>query len=615
MADPEQRPAGPPASQDAVAPDSAAPAPTPDTTDAIEPIAVARRLPLLDGKLHPGELMLALGRAARAFVTYDARNETVRQLIQIYRDTIHEVVGAHGAVSFEVHPFEIAFRDSIVYTEHDREKSLAFRLFRDGVRQLTFKPDTTWEELLRLLEIMSIRYSRIRQHEDDTLTLLRQAQFSHIEFQVVDVYVPAEENPEGESSLAVKTARLQPPRDWDQPFPRLGTAVALVHRQLPDAALEALRREASEDGTVDAVLQVVRETIDLALRQKHPLVNERVFGMLEDVCKFFVVELRPKELVWTLREAQNKLGELEGAAELRKKFDDADLLERFLRDPGEVAADSLMPLFALVSGDHLDRVIDRFLSESDPALRVPLKTLLARLAAGKPDALLSRLGSVPTERVVDLFNVVCVVAPPERCVEAAYSLADHASPEVQLGALEVLAGAPASPRLHETMQRLLAGTAPRVRVRAATIYGRRGGSRAYTALLAKLEELARLDLEAVEAAALGRGLVAAAREHALPLLRGWIRPGAMKGLMLRAKYGGRGFRMLRWAAVAGLADDRSDAARELVAWLAEHSDEGIAQQCRETLEKLGPPKASAPAPAAEEPATKQEPGAERGDGA
>ena len=34
----------------------------------------------------------------------------------------------------------------VVYLERNRERSLAFRLFRDGVRRLTISPDVAWEE-------------------------------------------------------------------------------------------------------------------------------------------------------------------------------------------------------------------------------------------------------------------------------------------------------------------------------------------------------------------------------------------------------------------------------------------------------------------------------------
>jgi hypothetical protein len=539
--------------------------------------------PLPAGSLEPGEVIRALARAARCFVMYDARNETVRAFLSAYREAIERSLAEHGALTYQVMPFDICYDGKPVYHEEDRERSLAFRLFRDGVRSVTLQPGLPWEEMLKLLEILSIRYTRIRLHEEDTLTLLRQAAFKSITFEVVEVFVATEENPEATADRAMQLQRVRPPPDWDQPLPRLDSPGQVGLKPIPEEALRALRDEASEKASVEAAVQVVRELLDLAERVGDAGVTGAVVELLEDVCRFFVVELRSRELCWTLREARGRLGESEAVLELCKKFDDAELLDRFLRDPDDVDLDSLMPLFAMVQGDHLGMVIDRFVSETEESMRRPLRTLMARLAMGKPESLLNRLGTVPPERVVDLFNVVCVVAPPERVIEAAYSLVTHISPEVQLGALEVLQAASPDTRFHETMQSLLVGPTPRVRVKAANIYGKRGGTKAYNALSTLLERLAKESLEPQEAAALGKGMFLAAREAALPVMRAWIHPPSVKGLMLRAKYGSKGFRMLRWAAVAGLAGDSAEASRALLTWLAEHSDEELARHCREAM--------------------------------
>src|SRR5205814_2069125 len=69
-----------------------------------------------------------------------------------------------------------------VHAEKDREKSLAYRLYRDGIRRLTIQPGATWEELLKLLEILSVRFIGVRQQEEDVVTLLTRAAFRFIDF-------------------------------------------------------------------------------------------------------------------------------------------------------------------------------------------------------------------------------------------------------------------------------------------------------------------------------------------------------------------------------------------------------------------------------------------------
>jgi len=562
----------------------------PDTPEAAEaPPPVEQEA---ERRSHPGEVVRALARAARSFITYDARNETVRRMIGDYRETVELALEKHGELELEVRPFELVWAGEVVYSEPDRERSLAFRLFRDGVRAVIIKPGVPWDELLRLLEVLSIRYVGIRQHEDDTLTLLRQADFKSVAFRVVEAYVPSEEQPEDAKDLQVTVQQLRPPADWDQPLPRLDGEAPLQYREITADELAKIQGESTPDAMVEAARQVVREALSLAARANNAKVTADVLTVVEEICKYLIVELRPADLVWALRETRAKLKQEPGVERLTEQFGQGEVLDRFLRDPEDISPEELMPLFSIVGGEQLERVIDRFTREESAAVRSALKTILARLAAGNPDALLNHLGDVPTNRVVDLFNVVCVVAPVERVMEAAYSLAQHTSPEVKLGAMEVLAGAPVDTRFHETFETLLACEAPRVRVKATNIYGRRGGSRAFTRLRDQLEAMARDgSLEPVEAAALGQGLMLSSKEAARPLLRQLARPGSVKGVVQRMKFG-EGYRMLRWAAVSGLGQDHgSDKSREAVEWLAKRADDELRVHCEEALRQLAPPEA------------------------
>jgi len=136
-------------------------------------------------------------------------------------------------------------------------------------------------------------------------------------------------------------------------------------------------------------------------------------------------------------------------------------------------------------------------------------------------------------------------------------------------------------------------------VKAANVYAPRGGSRAYTALAETLERLCATTIEPVEAAALGRGLMLASKETAVPLLRGWMRAGGIGGVVQRLKWGKASTRMRRWAAVSGLAEDPTEKNRELIAWMGQRGDGELRKYCEETLARLCP--AEAPAPTAPAP--------------
>src|SRR4051812_49961806 len=87
----------------------------------------------------------AFSKAARAFTLYDPQNEAVRRFLQEYRDAIAAYLSTHGALDLEVRQFELALKGEVVHSEKDREKSLAYRLFRDGIRRLVIQPGATWD--------------------------------------------------------------------------------------------------------------------------------------------------------------------------------------------------------------------------------------------------------------------------------------------------------------------------------------------------------------------------------------------------------------------------------------------------------------------------------------
>ena len=85
------------------------------------------------------QFVTALSKAARSFTLYAPTNAVVRQFLADYQARAAAATEG-GELVLDVHPFELLRDGEVVYREEDRERSLAFRLFRDGVRRLTFRP-------------------------------------------------------------------------------------------------------------------------------------------------------------------------------------------------------------------------------------------------------------------------------------------------------------------------------------------------------------------------------------------------------------------------------------------------------------------------------------------
>ena len=105
------------------------------------------------------EALRALSRAARSFLIYDTNNDAIRLFLEDYREAM-ETALLYGPVSLEIRPFELVLDHEVVYLDRNRERSLAFRMFRDGVRRLEIEPNVPWSELLKLLKFVSPIYRR-----------------------------------------------------------------------------------------------------------------------------------------------------------------------------------------------------------------------------------------------------------------------------------------------------------------------------------------------------------------------------------------------------------------------------------------------------------------------
>jgi hypothetical protein len=143
---------------------------------------------------NANKALRSLGRAARSFLLYDPGNEAIRNFLQQMHEDFQYFFRHHGQLALAVRPFEMVVGREVVYMERNRERSLAFKLYRDGVRNIVIRPEVDWEEMLGLLKILSVRFVGIRSDEDDIVTLLWKAAFQSIDINAVEGFVPKDED-------------------------------------------------------------------------------------------------------------------------------------------------------------------------------------------------------------------------------------------------------------------------------------------------------------------------------------------------------------------------------------------------------------------------------------
>ena len=562
--------------------DEPSPAPTPDAEVGHAELQEERHIAGSPHAVAAGAALLALTRAARSFTLYDPANKVVRALIADYRDRFRAVLEGHGPLLLEAHPFELTLGREVVYLERDRERSLAFRLFRDGVRRLSFMAGTSWDELLRLLQILSIRYTGVRQQEDDLVTLLRKAGFESIQVAAIEGFVPEEEHQESPLDpdlLRGARERYDPPPQWDTPLPPFPEAAPLVHRPVTEGLLARLCAEEAEDAIPAQALRAVAELLQAA----DPPDRPAVLGFALEVREYLLVEGRADlivELAGLVRAACGATSEAT-AAFLETWLDPRTLGALVAALPGDVTEvpTPLAELLDAAPATAIDRLFDLLAAEGEGPRAPLLRMLLARGCRHAPQALVARLRVAPGEAAVALFRLLETVDP-----QAAYQSAVEATTGgealLQREALRHLGAVPFTPEVARALHHLVESAHEGVRLAALPVMAARGGPRVFAALLAHVDKHAGR-LTTAEAEAAGQALARSSGREALEAYEAWLHPkgGGLLGKLVRM----HAPPPLQRVALSGLRSLAGPEATSLLELLAEHGDAALRPEAEAVL--------------------------------
>ena len=564
--------------------DEPAPAPAPPQAEEVEhrELQEERRIAGSPHAVAAGAALLALTRAARSFTLYDPANKVVRALIADYRDRFRAVLEGHGPLLLEVHPFELTLGREVVYLERDRERSLAFRLFRDGVRRLSFMAGTSWDELLRLLQILSIRYTGVRQQEDDLVTLLRKAGFESVQIAAIEGFVPEEEHQESPLDpdlLRGARERYDPPSQWDTPLPAFPEAAPLVYRPVTEGLLARLRAEEAEPQVPAQALRAVSELMQATDQGDLPAV----LAFALEVREYLLVERRVDLIVELAGVVGTSLGAATAAtAAFLETWLDARTLGAIVAaqrpDASEPEA-KLAELLDAAPPATIDRLFDLLAAQGDGPRAPLVRLLLARGCRHAPQALATRLRGAQGEAAVALFRLLETV-DPQAAHTSAVEATNGGEALLQREALRHLGAVPFTPEVARALHHLVESAHDSVRLAALPVMAARGGPRVFAALLAHVHKHA-ARLATAEAEAAGQALARSSAREALETFESWLHPkgGGLLGKLVKMHAPAP----LQRVAFSGLRSLAGPEATSLLELLADHGDAALRPEAEAVL--------------------------------
>jgi hypothetical protein len=537
----------------------------------------------------------ALSRAARSFLLYEPRNQAIRNFLAEYRENMGATLAAHGVMELDIRPFEMTRAGEIVYIERDRERSLAFRLFRDGVRRITIQPEVAWEELLRLLEILSIRYTGIRQSEDDIVTLLWKAGFKSIGIAAVEGFVPEEEHPESVSSELLPESQrrkkrtrsavnIEAPSDFDMPLPVFEGKKTPRWVEVPEERLQEIVFEVGSQHLPVIAVKLVSRLLDVVADLTDPTTIDDVLPIIGEVRDFLLSEGQLAHLTELVRvvESHRELDPERIEAEL-DRCADTRALRRILKSVGkgsETVPPELLELLQMIPSDHLDHLMDLLVEERGAAPRRLTRMLIEIFVreTWDPGAVFERMHREESGVVVDILRATSR-ALPDRVFNEAVMLAGHQALDVQMEVLWVMGRADDDKVVETTLLQMLDSEYAEVRIRVLDFLADFGSKKVFDPVAAMVKSRATRGLTDRESQAAGTVMAVVDPDKARPILMEWVRPPGMFKRWVEMP----GAQSLQRTALYGLSDIPGKEIDKVIRWLSERCAEDVYKVCMRTL--------------------------------
>ena len=127
------------------------------------------------------ELLRTLVKASRAFQMYLPNNPMYHRAAQNLQAAFEPVWSAIDELVLTVQETDFVWEGEVVYHQLHKADSLAWTLYKDGLRVLTLRKGVELEELPRLLRVINTVRSLAPDAADDLFTLLWSEDFQHVE--------------------------------------------------------------------------------------------------------------------------------------------------------------------------------------------------------------------------------------------------------------------------------------------------------------------------------------------------------------------------------------------------------------------------------------------------
>jgi HEAT repeat protein len=236
------------------------------------------------------ELIQSIVKALRAFQMYLPNNPIYQRAIQNVRNALAPIWAVSDELVLGIGETDMLWEEHSVYHQPSKSESVAWSLFKDGMRELTLYKGAEVEELPRLLATINKARFLPADAGDDLLTLLWALEFEHIKYRFVDFFtegggeLPGPSGPAGGSATEGQRKSLvaQEAAEVAKGLVTLDDVDSTLYF-LDDEEIRYLGRELEEEYKRDVRGSALNVLFDLMETQPEGGVRDEVLGVLEQL--------------------------------------------------------------------------------------------------------------------------------------------------------------------------------------------------------------------------------------------------------------------------------------------------------------------------------------------
>jgi HEAT repeat protein len=446
------------------------------------------------------ELINAMGKALRAFQIYLPNNPIYQRAIQNVRAVLKPVWAATEELVLKVAETELIWEEQVVYRQINKGESIAWTLYKDGMRELTIYRGAEDEELPRFLETVNKARFLATDAGDDLLTLLWALEFESIKYHFIDFFaegggeLPGPSGPAGgtgsaeeRKSLIAEEAAAKAKSMVD--FEEIDSTLYFLDEQ----EISYLASELEDEYKRDVRGSALNVLFDLMETQPEGGVRDEVLGVLEQLFPNLLTSRDFRSAAAILRETKllkDKAGNLRMEQMQRLdgfvvRLSEGAVLGQLLQSLDEAsglgleshAADVLTALRATA----LEPLVSWLPNLSSDPLRKMIEQVVDKLASNNTVEV-QRLLRTPDSQALPGIVAICGRLQLHQAVPAFTEVIGHSDAAVRLAAVQTL-GLLGTPGAMTLLERALDDSDRQVRVAAV----RAVGSRGYKGALKRIE--------------------------------------------------------------------------------------------------------------------------------